>query len=104
MPRTTYIRGEILPLQSEYIGALENASDEQLTFVAAWLDDRFEGPGTRIRFGLDALIGWIPGIGDALAAFASAFIVVAAWKRGATRITLIRMLMNVLVAGTCGEI
>ena len=104
MPRATYIRGEILPPQSEYIGALENASDEQLNLIATWLDDRFEVPGTRIRFGLDALIGWIPGIGDALAAFASAFIVVAAWKRGATRITLIRMLMNVLLESTFGAI
>src|SRR5580704_1190211 len=104
MSRATYIRGEILPPQSESIGALGNASDEQLNLIATWLDDRFEVPGTRIRFGLDALIGWIPGIGDALALFASLFIVLAGWKRGAARITLIRMLLNLTLEGTFGAI
>jgi hypothetical protein len=68
------------------------------------LDDRFVVPGTRIRFGLDALIGWIPGIGDAIAAFASLFIIWAGWKRGAARITLIRMLLNLTLEATFGSI
>ncbi len=89
---------------SQPTNVAERASDEQLNLVATWLDDRFEVPGTGIRFGLDAVIGWIPGIGDAIAAFASLFIVVAGWKRGAARITLIRMLLNLMVEGTLGAI
>ncbi len=42
------------------------ASNEHLDYVAALLDDIFRIPGTKIRFGLDALIGWVPGIGDVL--------------------------------------
>jgi hypothetical protein len=68
------------------------------------LDDRFEIPGTGIRFGLDALIGWIPGIGDALAAFASTFIIFAGWKRGAARITLLRMMFNLTIENAIGAI
>jgi hypothetical protein len=104
MPETIPIRGEILPPLSQLPSIAESASNEQLNLIATWLDDRFVIPGTRIRFGLDALIGWIPGIGDALAAFASLFIVLAAWKRGAARITLIRMLLNLSVENTLGAI
>jgi hypothetical protein len=108
--KPTYIRGEILPPLPEEIevkgrdSAALPTSNEDLNYIASWLDDRFEIPGTRIRFGLDAVIGWIPGIGDALAAFASMFIIFAGWKRGAARITLMRMMLNLTVENTLGAI
>jgi hypothetical protein len=52
-----YARGEILPpVSSEPSEISAPASDEQLNLIATWLDDRFEIPGTRIRFGLDAIM------------------------------------------------
>jgi len=109
MSKPTYIQGEILPPVREGTEVAERmstarASNEDLNFIATWLDDRFEIPGTRIRFGLDALIGWIPGIGDALAALASMFIVAAAWKRGAERITVLRMMLNLTIENMLGAI
>ena len=108
MANPTYIRGEILPPQSHpafsNFSVTEATSDEHLNFIATWLDDRFQIPGTRIRFGLDALIGWIPGIGDALAAVASLLIVFAAWQRGVARITLLRMVLNLVVEDALGAI
>jgi hypothetical protein len=108
MAKPTYIRGEILPPQSQSAfsksSVTKATSDEYLNLIASWLDDRFEIPGTRIRFGLNALIGWIPGIGDALAAVASLFIVFAAWKRGAARTTVLRMVLNLAVEDTLGAI
>ena len=82
----------------------DTTSDENLNLLATWLDDRFEIPGTHIRFGLDAVIGWIPGIGDVLAACASLFIVLAAWKRGAARVTVLRMVLNLAIEDTLGAI
>jgi hypothetical protein len=79
-------------------------SDEQLDYVAALLDDIFQIPGTKIRFGLDALIGWVPGIGDAMAGTASFLIVFASWQRGARAITLTRMIANVLLETMVGAI
>jgi hypothetical protein len=79
-------------------------TNEHLDYVAALLDDMWSIPGTHIRFGLDAIIGWIPGIGDSLAAIASCFIVFAAWKRGAPLVTLARMLGNILLESTLGAI
>ncbi len=79
-------------------------SNEHLDQVAALLDDIFRIPGTQIRFGLDALIGWVPGIGDAMAAIASFLIVFAAWRRGVQVVTLIRMIANVFLETTLGAI
>jgi Domain of unknown function (DUF4112) len=79
-------------------------SDEHLDYIAALLDDIFQIPGTKIRFGLDALIGWIPGIGDAMAGTASFLIVIASWQRGARTVTLMRMIANVLLETVVGAI
>jgi Domain of unknown function (DUF4112) len=83
---------------------LQLSSNEHLDYIAALLDDIFRIPGTQIRFGLDALIGWIPGIGDALAGIASFLIVFAAWRRGVQAVTLVRMIANVLLETTLGAI
>jgi hypothetical protein len=83
---------------------LKLASNEHLDYVAALLDDIFRVPGTQIRFGLDAVIGWVPGIGDAMASIASFLIVFAAWRRGVKVVTLVRMIANVLLESTVGAI
>jgi hypothetical protein len=79
-------------------------SNEHLDHIAALLDDMFRIPGTQIRFGLDALIGWIPGIGDAVAGIASFLIVFAAWRRGVKAVTLLRMIANVVLETGIGAI
>src|SRR6185437_3519948 len=40
--------------------------DPELELLARWMDSVFEIPGLGIRFGLDAIIGLIPGLGDTL--------------------------------------
>ena len=80
------------------------ASNEHLDYIAALLDDIFRIPGTKIRFGLDALIGWIPGIGDAMTGIASFLIVFASWRRGAKGVTLARMVANVLLETAIGAV
>jgi len=47
------------------------------------------------RFGLDALIGLIPGIGDTGTALASFYILASAVRHGVPKITLLRMGMNI---------
>jgi hypothetical protein len=79
-------------------------SNEHLDYIAAVLDDMWRIPGTKIRFGLDGVIGWIPGIGDAAAGVASCFIIFASWRRGVRPITLARMAANVLLESTVGAV
>ena len=54
--------------------------------LATLLDTALVIPGTGIRFGLDALIGLVPGIGDAVTTAMSLFIVHEAYQLGARRV------------------
>lgn len=69
----------------------------RLENVAHWLDDRFNIPGTNITFGLDSLIGLIPGVGDSATAISALYIVGQAHNLGAPAGLLIRMVFNVLI-------
>lgn len=60
-------------------------------------DSRFTIPYTRIRFGLDPLIGLIPGVGDAFGLILSLYVLVEAVRVGAPKRLLGRMLANILV-------
>lgn len=79
-------------------------SDEALDQLATVLDELFHIPGTRIRFGLDTLIGLIPGIGDAISGLVSSFIIVTAHQRGLPKVTLARMAGNVLIDSLIGSV
>ena len=61
-----------------------------------WLmDDMFRVPVLGWRFGLDALIGLIPGFGDAGTSLVSFYILAAAVRHGVPKITLLRMGVNI---------
>ena len=95
---------EVIPPGAEPRAARSALSDEQLDALAAWLDDMFVVPGTSVRFGLDALAGLLPGIGDLVTGAASMLILHAAWQRGLPRVALMRMLVNVALDTVVGSI
>jgi hypothetical protein len=68
--------------------------DENLDLLSHVLDDWFRIPGTTIRFGLDGIVGFIPGVGDAIGGIASCVIILAGWMRGVSYVTLSRMIAN----------
>ena len=59
------------------------------------LDEAFRVPGTRIRFGWDAIVGLVPGIGDLVTALMACAIIVQAHQMRVPRIIQARMLINV---------
>jgi hypothetical protein len=79
-------------------------TDEQLDHLAGVLDDIFHIPGTKIRFGLDPIVGLVPGLGDIITGVLSFLIVFAAWQRGLPRIALSRMVANIAVDTLLGSI
>jgi len=79
-------------------------ADENLDLLSHILDDWFRIPGTSIRFGVDGIIGLIPGLGDVLTGLASCIIVFAAWFRGVPYITLARMIANLAIDVVIGAI
>lgn len=86
------------------IGTVERGRVEQLHGLARVLDSAFAIPGTRFRFGLDALIGLIPGVGDLIGAGLSAFILVQAARLGVPRSVMLRMGWNVAVETVLGAV
>jgi len=78
--------------------------DEHLDFLSHLLDDFLRVPGTRIRFGLDGIVGFIPGIGDVVGGIASSVIIIAAWSRGVAPVTIARMVVNVAIETIGGSI
>jgi hypothetical protein len=61
------------------------------------LDEAFRVPGTRFRFGWDAIIGLIPWAGDLTTALIGAAILVAAHRRRVPGIVQVRMLLNLII-------
>jgi hypothetical protein len=76
----------------------------RLDALASLLDTAFLVPGTNIRFGVDALIGLIPGIGDAVTTLMSLYIVQEARALGAPRHLIARMRVNVALDGVIGAV
>ena len=61
------------------------------------LDTAARIPGTGIRFGADAIVGLIPGLGDVAGAVLAGYLVLLAQRLGAPRSVVLRMLGNVAV-------
>jgi hypothetical protein len=78
--------------------------DRTLQGLEILLDEAFPVPGTRFRFGIDGIIGLVPGLGDVLAGLLSAIIPIAAWTRGVPYITLVRMAVNLGIGVLVGTI
>jgi hypothetical protein len=109
LPMPTSRQPEILPPRKpgpppRFQKASGLFADENLDFLSHVLDDWFRVPGTSIRFGLDGIIGLVPGLGDIIGGLASTIIVLAAWVRGVPYITLVRMVVNIGIEVLLGTI
>ena len=78
--------------------------EKGLEDLAFYLDGLFKVPGVGWRFGLDALIGLIPNVGDTLTMFPSFYILIAGVRYGVPKITLLRMAFNIGLDYVVGSI
>lgn len=76
----------------------------RLDALATVLDTALVIPVVNVRFGFDALIGLVPGIGDAVTTTMSLFIVHEAYRLGVPRHVIARMLANVALDGVVGVV
>jgi len=72
--------------------------------LATLLDTALVLPGTNVRFGLDALLGVVPGIGDLITTAMALYIVHEARQLGAPGHVFVRMLANVALDGIVGAV
>lgn len=68
------------------------------------MDSKFKFPGTRFRFGLDPILGLLPGLGDATSLAISGVLIFYMSKYGASRKLVIMMAGNVILDAVIGSI
>lgn len=84
--------------------AAEAAPLRRIQTVAHLMDDAFRVPGTDFRFGLDPILGILPGVGDTFSSLFSLYIVLEAARAGLPRSTLFKMLGVVGVDTVAGSV
>jgi hypothetical protein len=101
-------KSKILEVDWEVLPPEEKRKRQGLEPLFKWLayimDDVVRVPGTKFRFGLDPLLGLIPGIGDTSSALVSAFALVQAVRLGVPKVLLMRMALNILVNEVIGVV
>jgi hypothetical protein len=96
---------EVLPPEDRSHREKTSATlESRFRWLALIMDDFLRVPGTKFRFGLDPIIGLLPGIGDVTSAMISAVAFVHAARSGVPKILLARMAMNILINELVGII
>lgn len=80
------------------------AAVKNLRWLARLMDAQFRVPGTDIRFGLDGLLGLVPGVGDLSTFAVSGYMVTIMARNGASGYVLARMVLNILIDAIFGSI
>ena len=78
--------------------------EQSLDQLSRWMDGLFRIPGTGWRFGLDALVGLIPGVGDTISTLTGFYILAAGVRYRVSKVTLLRMGLNIGVDYVFGAI
>lgn len=76
----------------------------RLRRISRVLDNAIAIPGTKISFGLDPILGLLPGGGDTITGGLSAYIVIEAARMGIPRKVLGQMVVNILLDSFAGTI
>jgi hypothetical protein len=76
---------------------MDRSNDRALVALRKWavlLDSAFQVPGTRWRFGVDPIVGLIPGAGDLVTGFFSVMILIHSIRLRIPKVVIGRMLIN----------
>ena len=78
--------------------------EQSLEQLSRWMDGLFRIPGTSWRFGLDAIVGLVPGLGDTLTTAVSFYVLAAGVRYRVSKATLLRMGWNVALDYVAGSV
>ncbi len=84
--------------------ASRETSLARLDALSRLLDVAFVIPGTNVRFGIEAILRLVPGIGDAAASALSCWLLYEAHRLGVPPRVFARMLINVAIEGIVGTV
>ena len=100
-PKAQELELEVLPPEEKQ---KRSELEPLFRWLALIMDNLLRVPGTQFRFGLDPLMGLLPGLGDTGSAIVSAMALIAAARRGLPKILLARMSLNILINEAVGII
>ena len=103
-PRSTFADNSAAPPRPDDHVRGQQAHLAELAQLATLLDSRYRIPGTPWRFGIDAILGLVPGIGDTLAALPALYLIWRAKQLGVPKGLLLRMIANVGVDTVFGSV
>ena len=92
---------EVLPPEQQRDA---RAAEPLFRWIALLMDNFIRVPGTQFRFGIDPLLGLIPGLGDTGSAMVSAMALILAARTGVPKIVLARMSLNILLNELIGVV
>jgi len=92
------------PGADKYDSRSRRAALDRLDMLATLFDTALIVPGTNIRFGVEALLRLVPGIGDAAASALSCYLLYEAYKLDVPKTLFARMVFNVVLEGTMGAV
>lgn len=101
------LRGQVEPADAplnSVISAEDQRHVDRILAIARWMDSAYRVPGTNFRFGLDGILGLIPGVGDVSTSLVSLYAIWAAQQLGASRWTLTRMAGNLALDLAIGAV
>ena len=85
-----------------YSEGSRGAALDRLDMLATVFDTAVLIPGTNIRFGAEAVLRLIPGIGDVAASALSFYLLYEASRLGVPKWLMLRMAANVILEGAVG--
>jgi len=78
--------------------------ERELELLSRWMDNQFRIPVIGWRFGANAIIDLIPGIGDTLTTLVALYVLTSAVRYRVPKVTLLRMGLNIAVYFVVGLI
>ena len=88
----------------QVLQAREVVDTADIERLADLLDTRWRIPGLGWRFGLDTVVGLVPGVGDTITGALGLYIIARSHQLGAPKLLMARMGWNVLVDSVLGAI
>ncbi len=85
------------PPRSRYDPSVRPTSAATMDALRRWavlLDSAFKVPGTNVRFGLDAIIGLVPGLGDLVAPVFTVILLATALRMRVPAVVIARIVLN----------
>jgi hypothetical protein len=99
-PPAQEVEAEVLPREQPPA----RLNDPFLAFVAKLMDSLFTVPGTKVKMGLDPIVGLLPGIGSPISAAVSVYLLIRSAEAKVPNRILARMALNILINAVLDEL